>query len=64
MDKVRQFAKELADSGRVTKEVGETTEAFNNRLLAVALDYEENSKGLADLQEAYKDYNNAIKKGD
>lgn len=64
MDAVKRFAKELADSNRVVKRADESTEAFNNRLLQSALDYQENTEGLKDLQDAYKDYNSAVKKGD
>ena len=64
MDAVKRFAKELADSNRVVKRADETTEAFNNRLLQCALDYQENTEGLKALQDAYKDYNSAAKKGD
>jgi hypothetical protein len=31
--------------------------------MSLAIEYEENSQGLADLQSAYKDYNSAVKSG-
>ena len=63
MDAVRKYAKELADSKKIVKEADETTEQFNNRLLRAALDYQENTEGLRELQQAYNDFQKAEKKG-
>ena len=64
MDAVRAYAAELERTGQVQQREKENIQDYHNRLLRLALDYQENTEGLAELQDAYKKYKAALKSED